>query len=200
MNMHTKPFTVEFLGTPEAGKTTVIKRIEKDLSESINVKTIRESAEIVPNYFPKASIDAHFWMRLKTAQTLLEATLSSEKNDLILVDRGIVDTVFWDYYYGRTGKLTKEQVSHANTFFTDLNLVPDFIVFLSTTPEESIRRRGGEGRIVTINFVKDFNNALNSFMEQIPQPIYHLDTTCMSKDDVFDAVYEKIITNYNNAK
>ena len=199
MNMHTKPFTVEFLGTPEAGKTTVIGRICTEFAEREKIIYIRESAEFTPNFFEKGSIPAHFWMRLTTSRKILEKKFSSNPDSIILIDRGIVNTIFWDYYFEKTGKLSREKVSHANMFFEDLELMPDLIIFLTTTPEKSITRRGGEGRIVTLDFVSDFNNALITFMKEVTIPVFHLDTTHLSKDEVYIKVIQEIINRYTSS-
>jgi GTPase SAR1 family protein len=92
--MRAKPFTVEFLGTPEAGKTTVINQICRESTNRDKITYVRESAEITPNYFAKGSMQAHFWMRLTTAKKLLEKNFSSSADSIILVDRGIVDSIF----------------------------------------------------------------------------------------------------------
>jgi len=43
-----RPFIVEFLGTPEAGKTTSVKMLRRSLEEKgYKVGLVRESAEIV---------------------------------------------------------------------------------------------------------------------------------------------------------
>lgn len=193
MSMRAKPFTVEFLGTPEAGKSTVINQICRESTNREKIIYVRESAEITPTYFTKGSMQAHFWMRLTTAKTLLEKNLSSSPDSIILVDRGIVDSIFFDYYYGTRNLLSPEEVSHANDFFKDLNLMPDLIVFLTTTPQEAITRRGGEGRIVTLDFVTTFNNALSTFMKGVSIPFFHLDTTHLTKDEVYSSVTQEII-------
>ena len=194
MNMRTTPFTVEFLGTPEAGKTTVISRmICTDFTEREKIVRIRESAEITPTFFEKGSIPAHFWMRLNTAKNILEKKFSSNSESIILIDRGIVDTIFWDYYFGKIGKLSPQKITHANDFFKDLELMPDLVVFLTTTPKEAITRRGGEGRIVTLEFVTNFNNALSTFMKEVSVPVFHLDTTYLTKDEVYSIVSQEII-------
>lgn len=118
MNMHkTSPFMIEFIGTPEAGKTTTIHRL-KDLllTQKYSVNLVRESAEIVPTSFPKGSTEAHFWMRLTTARSILENQVSNE-SDIILIDRGLIDTLFWDTYYGSIGTMSTSEVSKTNAFF-----------------------------------------------------------------------------------
>ena len=76
-------------------------------------------------------------------------------------------------------------------------MLPNIVIYLSTTPEEAIKRRGGEGRIVTKEFVSNFNNALSSFLKTVSIPVYSLDTTLMSKDDVFLDVKNAIVSAYN---
>lgn len=47
-----RPFIVEFVGTPEAGKTTSVKMLRRSLEEKgYKVGLVRESAEIVPDMF-----------------------------------------------------------------------------------------------------------------------------------------------------
>jgi hypothetical protein len=75
--------------------------------------------------------------------------------------------------------------------------MPDLIVFLTTTPQEAITRRGGEGRIVTLDFVTTFNNALSTFMKEVSIPVYHLDTTHLTKDEVYSSVTQEIIKKSN---
>ncbi|MBO5004696.1 MAG: AAA family ATPase [Clostridia bacterium] len=186
------PFMIEFLGTPEAGKTTTIHRLEEVMLEKYRTSIIKESAEIVPAGFRKCSIEAHFWMRLTTAKTILEKQFSND-SELLFIDRGLIDTLFWDYYYGSTGKLTPEEVKHTNNFFQSIGIkFPDIVVFLSTTPEEAIRRRGGEGRLVTLDFLKNFNGLLDCFMNTISVPVFHLDTTGLSEDMVLKKVLENV--------
>lgn len=191
------PLTVEFLGTPEAGKTTTVHRLEKVLSKK-NYKTLvtQESAEMVPITFPKGCIEAHFWMRLRTIQTLLEKQVSKNDYDILLVDRGIVDTHFWDYYYNYTSELTSQQVEISDAFSKSIGInLPDLVVLLTTTPEEAVRRRGGEGRIVTIDFLERFNLLLRSFIRTVSCPVFLLDTTGLSEEEVVDILLKRILAS-----
>lgn len=196
MIIHHLPLVVEFLGTPEAGKTTTIHRLEKVLSNKYRTLINQESAELLPTVFKKGSLEANFWMRLKTFQSLLEKQVSKNKYDILLIDRGLVDAFFWDFFYKNTGIITSNQVKYTNNFIKNIGLeIPNLVVILTTTPEEALRRRGGEGRIVTMDFLKDFNHLLHSFKEAIPCPSFYLDTTGISNDEVIDILlkeFEKI--------
>lgn len=193
--MNMRPYFVEVLGTPEAGKTTTIKEVISSLnSKGYNVKYIQESAEIVPIDFPKGSIEAHIWMRLHTAQEILLSSFSN--SDIIIADRGILDTMFWNNLFFKQGKLAEEQLNTFNNFFNNLGFMPDFVIILSTSPEEALLRRGGEGRIVTKKFIENFNANLKSFSEkQITIPKLEIDTSNMSVETVSRQVENAILQN-----
>ena len=114
MSMHSGPFIVEFLGTPEAGKTTTIKRLEEELKEITNVSILQESAEIVPEVFQspeyKKSMEAHLWMRFTMVAEMLRQQCSCENGDIILADRGIVDAFCWNYFFSEQKKLNNSTV------------------------------------------------------------------------------------------
>lgn len=204
MSMHSGPFIVEFLGTPEAGKTTTIKRLEEELKEITNVSILQESAEIVPEVFQspeyKKSMEAHLWMRFTMVAEMLRQQCSCENGDIILADRGIVDAFCWNYFFSEQKKLNNSTVLHFKRLIENICRMPNLIIYLTTTPEEAIRRRGGEGSIVTLDFVDTFQSALNSFLRYYTIPVFKLDTTLMSKEDVYSTIYEKVISSYNEAK
>lgn len=188
---HPMPLMIEFLGTPEAGKTTTIHRLADELSKTKKVSIIQESAELVPPIFPKGGLAAHFWMRLHTGKNVLEAEYG--KSDIVLIDRGIIDTLFWNYYYSTTGAMTSEEAVVINNFFLTLPIhLPDKVFFLYTTPEEAIRRRGGEGRIVTLDFVTRFGNHLKEFIKTVEVPVIQLDTTNLSENAVLENIKEHL--------
>ena len=100
-----RPFIVEFLGTPEAGKTTSVKMLRRSLEEKgYKVGLVRESAEIVPDMFKTGSSKGNIWMTLKTAQKLYEEI--NNDRDIVLVDRGIVDSLAWNYLYAKRGEFS----------------------------------------------------------------------------------------------
>lgn len=195
--MNMQPYFVEILGTPESGKTTAIKEVISSLTNKGNkVLYIQESAEVVPTQFPKASMEAHLWMRLLTAQSILVSTFS--KADIVIADRGILDALFMNYLYFKQGKLSKAQLDSLQTFFIELFPKPDLAIAFLTTPEEAIARRGGEGRIVTKEYIKKHNEAFISFCNSVePHPIL-LDTTHLSADLVSQFTWVVIEKHFHN--
>ena len=89
-----RPFMVEFTGTPEAGKTTAIKNVaNKLITAGYKVVTLQESAEKLPSEIPKGSWNANLWMHLQTTAEILRASYVDA--DIILLDRGLIDSDFY---------------------------------------------------------------------------------------------------------
>lgn len=185
-----RPIMVEFTGTPEAGKTTVIKRLQKQLEEQgFKVTVIQESAELVPPELPKGSWDANVWMRYNTCSKLLHAIYMPVH--IILVDRGSIDHQFFGLRFFKRGMCSLDDyISYMGVFTPNLN--PDFLITLVTEPEVSLERRGGPGRLVNLDFLKEYNNLLYDFYETITVPKTLIETSNLSIDDVTSQVYEII--------
>lgn len=157
-----RPYVIEVLGTPEAGKTTVIKDLILSLSKKeYIVQYVRESAEITPKQLSNGSVEAQIWMKLHTAQEIFLATKSNV--DIVLVDRGIIDTLFWDYLYFKKGELSHTQLDANIKFFQELNFLR---------------------RIVTRKFIEDYNSSLLDFCKNISVSNVIYDTTNKEPKDV----------------
>lgn len=192
--MTIRPYFVEVLGTPEAGKTTAIKGVISSLSrKGYTVQYIREAAEIVPEQFKKGSGEAHIWMGLNVAQNIMSAKFSNA--DIVLIDRGIFDILFWNDFHYKIGNLTQEQLNASNSFFKSFDLMPQLTIALTTEAEEAIRRRGGEGRIVTKAFLERYNQAFCEFCNEVIPDIIMLDTTNMTPSEVVEFM-ESTIRRY----
>lgn len=194
-NAMKRPYMVEILGTPEAGKTTAIKELIHFLSKKgYKIYYVQESAEIVPKEFKKGSKEAHVWMRLNTARNMMFA---KECNvDIVLIDRGTWDTLFWNSIFYEKGEMSKEELNVTNEFFKCIHIFPQLIFILKTEVEEVISRKGGEGRIVTREFIKNYNDRLMQFQKGIfPSPVI-IDTTQKSKDEVSQYMENIILQNY----
>lgn len=194
--MSIRPYFVEILGTPEAGKTSAIKEVIKSLSsKGYDVQYNQESAELLPSEFKKGSLEAHLWMKCHTIQQLLASSVSQKQ--IVIVDRGILDGFFWNFLLSDTGTMSYEQMIAMNTFLQKLDLMPDIAIILSIPPEEAIRRRGGEGKLVTQSFIQHFNTVLFEYLDGISIPKFCFDTTNLSKEAVAKTIEAVILENYN---
>ena len=126
------------------------------------VGLVRESAEIVPDMFKTGCSKGNIWMTLKTAQKLYEEI--NNVRDIVLVDRGIVDSLSWNYLYAKRGEFSEEKSKCVENFFEAIGVKTDFIVALTIPTEESIRRRGGEGHVVNRKFIEEFNREIDKVL------------------------------------
>lgn len=190
--MNKRPYVAEFSGTPEAGKTTVIQSLIKVFeSRGFNVIYIRESAEIVPPHLPKGSFIANQWMRIHSLPCIIEASYN-EANDIILIDRGIWDSIFFEKVFFLENKCTEKQYKSFCSFLKDDLFLPDLLVALIASPDEVIKRRGGEGRIVTHDWIKFYNKNFIDFYEEIDSDKKLIDTTNISKEELVSMILETI--------
>ena len=191
-----RPFIVEFVGTPEAGKTTSVKMLRRSLEEKgYKVGLVRESAEIVPYMFKTGCSKGNIWMTLKTAQKLYEV------RDIVLVDRGIVDSLSWNYLYAKRGEFSEEKSKCVENFFEAIGVKTDFIVALTIPTEESIRRRGGEGHVVNRKFIDEFNREIiGNFLKSVEIDKVLLNTESKTPVEVHDWLLGAIEESYAKFK
>lgn len=192
-------YVVEFLGSPESGKTTTIKNILPRLTrKGFSVKYNRESAELLPDNIPKSTLQSQLWMQLHTISTLVDS-LKRNENNIILVDRGISDTILWNNIFVERNQLTFNQSEKIKNLLRNV-LMPHLVLIFIVSPDESIRRRGGEGKIVTREFIEQYNKTiLNSCKKDLLDvPLIKLDTTNLTSDEVASIVENHILNTLNN--
>lgn len=182
--MNKRPYVVELSGTPESGKTTVIKSLIKEYeAQGLNVIYIRESAEIVPKHLPKGSFIANQWMRLTSLPSIIDASYN-EENDLIFIDRGVWDSIFFEYIFLLEDKCSLGQFKSFRSFLQDDLFLPNLLIALVASPDEVIKRRGGEGRIVKRDWIEFYNKNFINFYNRINSPKTLIDTTNISKEEL----------------
>jgi len=82
------------------------------------------------------------------------------------------------------------------TFGKKYNVFPDLLYIIDVDVEESIKRRIASGEPVTFtkkDFLTNYKRKFDEFAECIESKLY-LDTTNLSKSEVADIVFNKIIT------
>lgn len=187
-----RPIMVEFTGTPEAGKTTVINKLKPILeAQGLKVIVVQEGAELLPSVIPKGSWDANVWMLHITCAKIIQTKYM--ECDVVLIDRGAIDFQFFGFKFFKKQECSIEDYIAYMGLFTP-NLNPDFLITLTVNPETSLSRRGGPGRLVNMKFLKEYNNLLYPFYKTITIPKTLIDTSSMSIDDVTSQALEVIST------
>lgn len=185
-----KPFMVEFTGTPEAGKTTSIHNITNMLSsKGYNVKILRESAESLPSEIPKGTWQANLWMHYQTQAGILKAQFS--KADIVLIDRGLVDSDFYGKKFLWENVYSEEQYTKFRSQFMN-ELFPNFVVALTVSVEISIARRGGEGRLVNKEYLKRYNEEFVKYYNEINISKTIIETSKMSIETMNKKIFDEI--------
>lgn len=193
MYVRKKPFIVEFTGTPEAGKTTVINILFEDLKKlGYKVKLYPESAEITPKEFPKGCFEAKLWMNFDTAKNILEAQYMSDY-EIVLFDRGAFDRMFWIYLDSVYNPEIAAKNSVLNNIFNEYP--SDLLVAFYVSIDEAIRRRGGEGRLVTKDFIYNYNTLFQTFISTLETNKFVLNTTDKTIEEVVELVENSILEN-----
>lgn len=188
-----KPFIVEFTGTPEAGKTTVINALCKNLTTlGYNIKLYPESSENTPKFFPKNCIEANLWRNFDTFKHVVEAPYLSEY-DIIIFDRGAIDRMFWVYLDSIYDFDIAVKSSSFITIIKDYK--PNLLISFHVSPEESIKRRGGEGRLVTKDFLMEYNRLLDVFINSLRINKVIVSTDNLAIDEVVFTVKNFILEN-----
>lgn len=188
-----KPFIVEFTGTPEAGKTTVINILHEQLLKmGYKVKIYPESAENSPKFFPKECIEAKLWINFDTTKHVLEAPFLDEY-DIILFDRGALDRLFFVYL----DSVYNPEIALKLGLFENIlkDYLPNLLIAFYVSEEESIKRRGGEGRLVTKEFVSNYNRLLTTFINSLEINKVLVSTDNKSIEEVVETVQNLILEN-----
>lgn len=190
-----KPFMVEFSGTPEAGKTTTIKTVANMLkAKGYKVGVLQESAENLPKEITKGSWDANLWMHYHTQAGILKALYLDR--DIVLIDRGLIDSKFYGVKFLTEGLIGKEQYDiFCKQFLKEL--YPDLFIGLIVNADTSIQRRGGEGRLVNRDYVERYNKIFTKYYnEEVKLEKVLLNTTMLDvyemNKKVFNLIKQKL--------
>lgn len=175
---------IEFSGTPDAGKTTLINSLFDSLKSSgLNVIRLGEAngAELPPQDL-RGSLGYNEWVGKSACDGILDAF--SQNPDLIIADRGFVDFRFWNYFYQSIGKATPQEVKdvQGKTQFQNELLIPDLFVAVTVSLEEAFRRHPALSR--KQDWVQQHNNLFEQFYESYKGNKLKIDTSDLSKEEL----------------
>lgn len=186
-----RPFMVEFSGTPEAGKTTAITLVAKMLEDKgYKTMILEESAESLPKEFEKGTFEANLWMNLITQVDILKAQHSN--GDIVLIDRGVIDSKFYAWKYLKEKKCSVEQFNEFQRNCLS-KITPDLLIGVFALPETAINCRGGEGRLVTKKYVEAYNSLFMKFLVTIPTKKKLIKSDELNPKELSDIIFDIIL-------
>lgn len=189
MLLSKKTFMVEFSGTLEAGKKTTINTVANML-RNINYKVIvlKESAESLPTEIPKGTFHSNMWMHFITQAGLLKAIYSD-------ADIALIDSEFYGQKFLKEGGCSKEEYEEFERSFLK-KLKPNLFMALMISSKEAIKRRVGEGRLVNIEYVNNYNENYLNYFKKIQCSKQFLNTEMKEPYEISKQVLEIILKHY----
>lgn len=183
---------IEFTGTPDAGKTTVITSVKKVLEEKKNKVILLGEAnglELPPQEL-RGTLGYNEWVGENACKGILNAL--EQNPDIILVDRGIIDFRFWNFLYQKGGKATEEEVKalQSKELFQDKRLIPDLLVAVTVSIDEAIKRNPKLSS--KREWVENHNSLFEEFYSSYRGTKSSLDTTTLSIEEVKEEVLKTL--------
>ena len=160
------PFIIEVLGTPNAGKTSALQTFEKVLRRSgIKHKICYEPASRC-KIKEKLSASFNIWTFSETLKTLLE--IQNSNYDLVVFERGLVDTICWLNLYYKEKLITKDEYTDITNYILLDRFIKniDCCYIMHCSVETSIKREGLDGlldvygTVINENTLTKYNEAL----------------------------------------
>lgn len=143
-----RPIVIEFAGVPKAGKSSTIGQLHGFLKRcGFKVKTVVERASVCP-VRDKKHVTFNIWTACTTLALIIENTQDPPRPDdpdILLLDRGIFDSVCWLTMMNRLKRITTADREKAERFL----LVEEWrrrisaVILLMVSPEEALVREQG---------------------------------------------------------
>ena len=204
-----KPFVVEFSGTPRTGKTTSIKNLYDFFKKGgFNVSVIEEFTtsknykEILKNELEKKPVgDRNISIIEYVYKQLLEVLKTNQ--DIIIIDRSLNDRQIWNYRCYKNGDMNEEDYQNAREKYLTLSRkLIDFLVITYAEPLVSLKRDYNsslsleERSFLNIKNIEEFNKCLqdlNELFKNAVESMMSLDTTGMDINNVSIRIAEEIM-------
>ena len=133
---------IEFAGLPKSGKSSNIAVIRDYFSRSgYRTKLVAEGARTCP-FSNKHRIEFACWTANQAMNAVLEARFSSERESIILQDRGVFDALAFIKLLALENWISETTAEMSLTYLADQRWTGliDLIILLDVTPEIAIQR------------------------------------------------------------
>lgn len=204
-----KPFVIEFSGTPRTGKTTTINNLYDFFKKGgFKVTLVEEFTTskyykevFFPQYKSANMLELNMAIIKKTTKQL-ESAIKLD-TDIILIDRSINDRQIWNYRRylrkdidEKTYLEAKEKYSKISSKLIDFLVITyaDVIVSLKRDYNSSLALE--KRTFLNTENINEYNNSLNALQELFNNSVKNfilLDTSYMNMDDVSIDIAEKIM-------
>ena len=204
-----KPFVIEFSGTPRTGKTTTINNLYDffkkggfDVSLIEEFTTSKTYKEKFKNKLANMDLVDRNIAILEEVYKQLQESIAAGK-EIVLIDRSLNDRQIWNYRRFICGDMKAEQYYAARDKFSAISKeLIDFLVITYADPLVSLKRDylsslALEPRsFLNIENINAYNNSLKDIQKLLSESVEDmilLDTSNRSMNDVSIAVASQIL-------
>ena len=204
-----KPYCIEFSGTPRTGKTTTINNLYDFFKKGGFTTTIIEEfttskyyKEVFkPKFSDVTSTESNMAIIEEVTKELEEAIKTD--NEIIIIDRSINDRQIWNYRRFIKKDMPKKLYNEAREKYRlkSKELI-DFLVITYADPIASLKRDYNcslaleKRNFLNTDNINEYNNSLNDLKDLFDNSVDNslfLDTTSLNMNDVAIKVAEKIM-------
>ncbi len=204
-----KPFVIEFSGTPRTGKTTTINNLYDFFKKGgFKVTLIEEFTTskyykevFLPQYKSTSMLELNMAI-IKEVTKQLESAIKLE-TDIILIDRSINDRQIWNYRRYLRKDIDEKTYLEAKEKYSKIsNKLIDFLVITYADAIVSLKRDYNSSlalekrTFLNTENINEYNNSLNALQELFNNSVKNfilLDTSYMNMNDVSIDIAEKIM-------
>lgn len=202
-----RPIVIEFSGAPKSGKTSSINSLMQFLKRNdFKVKVLQESASVCP-VKDKHSPMFNLWTACDSIRALVgELESDRTRYDVIMIDRGIFDSMCWFEWLLENDKIEKAMKKVMDSFLAmeELTSYIDIVFVYKATPEKSIEREYANlltdvpGSIMNTEVLSEYLRAVDSTIKyarkkKIFRKIEIIDTSDQTQADVGKKVTETVL-------
>ncbi len=202
-----KPFIIEFSGTPRTGKTTTINNLYDFFKKGgFNTTIIEEftTTKFFKDTFRKKFSDIsslNIAILEEVAKQLYEVIKSD--SEIVLIDRSINDRQIWNYMRFIEGDMKQELYQNTRDKYSNISKeLIDFLVITYADSLVSLKRDYNSSlalekrNFLSTNNIDKYNKSLNDIEELLKESVTDsliLDTSYMDLNDVSIEVASKIM-------
>ncbi|MBQ6495056.1 MAG: HD domain-containing protein [Bacilli bacterium] len=204
-----KPFVIEFSGTPRTGKTTTINNLYDFFKKGgFNTTIIEEFTtsryykEVFKQKYKDVSSTESNMAIIEEVTRQLEEALNSGK-EIILIDRSINDRQIWNYRRYIRGDMPEELYVESREKYSELSRkLIDFLVITYAEPLISLKRDYNSSlalekrNFLNIDNLNEYNRSLRDLQELFETSVEDsilLDTSSMGMDEVSVEIASQIM-------
>lgn len=190
-----RPLIVEFCGSPKSGKSTCINSLNSFLKRnSFKSKVLSEKASICP-VKKKTSPNFNIWTFCSTLSDYLDLIQEDHGYDIILIDRGIFDSLCWIQWLITDNKLSNEEMNIIESFITLKRWMKsvDMVYVFKASPDVSLQREykhlltRKEGSIMNTEMLSKYYSAIDTTItkyESTFSKVLNYDTSSADQNQV----------------